>query len=159
MNEEKTEEFESKLYGMCRDFLDSLGIEDPEDYQLALEALDKLLVFVAGVAEKQAEEPNSITIGHIKNLVCKYYRLTKSELVSRSRRVAIARPRQVAMFLARRHTSLSLQAIGQRFNRQHSTVLCAVGIVEQQIREYGPAQKEIDFLSGKLTAGNTKSEN
>lgn len=153
-DEEKTQEFRAQLHGMCRDFLGPLGIEDPADYRLALEALDRLLMFVAGVVEKQAKEPDSITIDHIQKLVCRHYRLTKEELVSKSRRVEIARPRQIAMFLARRHTSLSLQAIGRKFNRQHSTVLFAVGIIEQQIRGHGPTQDGVDFLSGKLTAVN-----
>lgn len=156
MDEEKTREFRSQLHGLCRDFLDPLGIEDPMDYQLALEALEKLLMFVARVAEKQAEEPDVITVDYIQGLVCKYYRLTKEELVSKSRKVDIARPRQIAMFLARRHTSLSLQAIGRRFNRWHGTVLHAVGVVEQQIREGELTQQEVDFLSGKLTAGTEK---
>jgi chromosomal replication initiator protein len=94
-----------------------------------------------------------ITVESIQKLVCKYYRLSMEEFLSRSRKRSIAQPRQIAMYLARRYTGQSLQAIGRSFNRYHATTLHAVGIVERLIREKGPVQKQVEFLSRKLESG------
>lgn len=94
-----------------------------------------------------------ITVERIQKLVCKYYNLTMEEFLSRSRKRSIAQPRQVAMYLARRYTGESFQAIGRSFNRYHATTLHAVGTVERLIREKGPVQKQVEFLSRRLESG------
>ena len=76
------------------------------------------------------------------------------EILSRSRKRSIVQPRQIAMYLARRHTGQSFQAIGQSFNRYHATTLHAIGTVERLIREQGPVQKQVEFLSKRLESGN-----
>jgi chromosomal replication initiator protein len=86
--------------------------------------------------------------------VCKYYKISKDELLSRSRRRGIVQPRQIAMYLARRYTGQSFQAIGRSFNRYHATTLHAIGTVERLIREQGNIQKQVAFLSEKLESGN-----
>ncbi|MBW2109051.1 MAG: chromosomal replication initiator protein DnaA [Deltaproteobacteria bacterium] len=95
-----------------------------------------------------------VTIERIQKLVCKHYKLTKDELVSKSRKRAITQPRQIAMYLARRYTDQSLQTIGRSFNRYHATTLHAIGVVERHLRENGSIQKQVAFLSEKLESGN-----
>lgn len=95
-----------------------------------------------------------VTVERIQKLVCKYYKLTVEELVSRSRKHVIVQPRQIAMYLARRHTDKSLQAIGRCFNRYHATTLHSIGVVERLIRENSPVQKQVEFLSDKVETGN-----
>ncbi|BBO72584.1 chromosomal replication initiator protein DnaA [Desulfosarcina widdelii] len=94
-----------------------------------------------------------ITLDSIKRLVCKYYNVTLTDLVSRSRRQAIVRPRQVAMYLSREYTEHSLQTIGKSFNRYHATTLHALKMVEKGIKENGPVQKHVAFLSERLEKG------
>lgn len=94
-----------------------------------------------------------ITLDSIKRLVCKYYNVTLTDLVSRSRRQAIVRPRQVAMYLSREYTDHSLQTIGKSFNRYHATTLHALKTVEKGIKENGPIQKHVAFLSERLEKG------
>jgi chromosomal replication initiator protein len=106
------------------------------------------------VVKNIVKRSREITVEGIQKLVCKYYKLTKEELLSKSRKRAIAQPRQIAMFLARRFTDQSLQAIGRSFNRYHATTLHAVGVVERHIRENTPVQKQVAFLSGKLESGS-----
>ena len=108
-----------------------------------------------GVVNNIVQRSREITIECIQKLVCKYYRLTMAEFLSRSRKRSIAQPRQIAMYLARRHTGQSLQAIGRSFNRYHATTLYAIGVVEKLIRENGHVQKQVEFLSRKLESGNT----
>jgi chromosomal replication initiator protein len=96
-----------------------------------------------------------ITLESIKRLVCKYYDVTLADLTSRSRRQAIVRPRQVAMYLSRRYTDHSLQTIGRSFNRYHATTLHALKAVEKGVKENGPFQKHVEFLSQRLEKGKT----
>ncbi|MDI6795693.1 MAG: chromosomal replication initiator protein DnaA, partial [Desulfatibacillaceae bacterium] len=95
----------------------------PIDEALAMEVLKNLQV-----AGKQ------LTIGSIKQLICKFYRVTETDLLSKSRKQAIVLPRQVAMYLGRRYTDQSFQAIGRSFNRYHATALHAVNTVEKHIK-------------------------
>jgi chromosomal replication initiator protein len=106
------------------------------------------------VAKNIARRSQKITIGSIQELVCKYYKLSREELLSRSRKRGIVQPRQIAMYLARRYTGESFQAIGRSFNRYHATTLHAIGTVERLIREQGAIQKQVEFLSEKLESGS-----
>ena len=90
-----------------------------------------------------------MTIGNIKKLVCKHYNVTPNELISRSRKQAIVRPRQIAMYLSRRYTDQPLQAIGKSFNRYHATALHAIGVVEKGLREGGAIQGHVEYLTQK----------
>jgi chromosomal replication initiator protein len=112
------------------------------------------LGLAASVIKNMVQKSRDVTIGSIKKLVCKYYNVTSSDLVSRSRKQAIVRPRQIAMYLSRRYTDQPLQAIGKSFNRYHATALHAIGIVEKGLREGGPIQGHVEYLVDKLESGN-----
>ncbi|PID40734.1 MAG: chromosomal replication initiator protein DnaA [Proteobacteria bacterium] len=94
-----------------------------------------------------------ITLDSIKRLVCKYYGISLADLTSRSRRQAVVRPRQVAMYLSRRYTDHSLEIIGKSFNRYHATTLHALKVVAQGVKENGPFQKQIEYLTERLEKG------
>jgi len=82
------------------------------------------------------ERPGAVTIEIIQKAVCDFYRLRPADLRSKKRSRAIAVPRQVAMFLCRRHTDASFPTIGDRFGgRDHSTAIHAIQVVEQRIKE------------------------
>ncbi len=106
------------------------------------------------VVENIVRRSQKITVERVQKLVCKHYKLSIEEFLSRSRKRSIAQPRQIAMYLARRYTGESLQTIGRSFNRYHATTLHAIGCVERLIREKGPIQKQVAFLSQKLESGN-----
>jgi chromosomal replication initiator protein len=111
------------------------------------------LSLARGVVKNMVDSLESITLDSIKRLVCKYYNVTLADLVSRSRRQAIVRPRQVAMYLSRQYTDHSLQAIGKSFNRYHATTLHSLKAVEARVKENGPCQKHVEFLSQRLEKG------
>ena len=72
-----------------------------------------------------------VTIDEIQRQVAEYYNLRLAELLSARRARNIARPRQVAMYLAKQHTSRSLPEIGRKFGgRDHTTVMHAVRKVD-----------------------------
>ncbi len=111
------------------------------------------LQLASDVVKNMVRQTQSITINNIKQLVCKYYNISPKELISRSRKQALVRPRQIAIYLARRYTDQPLQAIGKSFNRYHATALHAIGAVEKGIRQGGTVQRHIEYLSQKLENG------
>jgi chromosomal replication initiator protein len=73
-----------------------------------------------------------ITIDEIQRAVSAHFEVKQIDLISERRAVAIARPRQIAMYLAKRLTTRSLPEIGRKFgNRDHSTVIHAVRRIEE----------------------------
>jgi len=68
-----------------------------------------------------------VTVDKIQNTVSNYFNISLSDMLSQRRSRPLARPRQIAMFLAKRLTTRSLPEIGRRFaNRDHTTVIHAV---------------------------------
>ena len=73
-----------------------------------------------------------ITIEEIQRRVCEHYRIKQAEMSSARRAREVARPRQVAMYLAKQLTPRSLPEIGRRFGgRDHTTVIHAVRQIEK----------------------------
>lgn len=82
-----------------------------------------------------------ITIDEIQKAVSAHFEVKQLDLISQRRAVVIARPRQIAMYLAKRLTTRSLPEIGRKFgNRDHSTVIHAV----RRIEELRGTDSEID---------------
>lgn len=79
----------------------------------------------------------------ILEVVCHGYELTEKELKSRSRKRHVVLARNTAFYLARKHTDLSLSAIGQRLGRRHSTVLKGITNVEREISRKTPLGRQI----------------
>ena len=68
-----------------------------------------------------------ITVDKIQNTVSNFFNLSLNEMLSQRRSRPLARPRQIAMYLAKKMTTRSLPEIGRRFaNRDHTTVIHAV---------------------------------
>ena len=114
---------------------------------------DMDLTLARSVVKNIVASRESITLDSIKRLVCKYYEVSLADMTSPSRRQSIVRPRQVAMYLSRQYTDHSLQTIGKSFNRYHGTTLYALKAVEKGVKEYGPFQKHVAFLSERLEKG------
>ncbi len=94
-----------------------------------------------------------VTIDQIQKLVCDHFELKPLDLLSARRARAVARPRQIAMYLSKRLTTRSLPEIGRKFGgRDHSTVIHAV----RRIEELRDSDREVDqavhMLLGQLGA-------
>ncbi|WP_230483586.1 chromosomal replication initiator protein DnaA [Sphingomonas sp. Leaf21] len=96
---------------------------------------------VATLGEVLRGAQRRITIDEIQKLVSRHFELKPLDLVSARRARAIARPRQIAMYLAKRLTTRSLPEIGRKFGgRDHSTVIYAV----RKIEELRDTDRDID---------------
>ena len=94
----------------------------PISVELAKEALKDLL----------AVQNRQISIENIQKTVADYFKIKVADMYSKKRTRNLARPRQMAMYLARELTDLSYPEIGQAFGgRDHTTVLHACGKIEE----------------------------
>lgn len=70
----------------------------------------------------------------IKRSICKHFGVSKASIESSSRKLNVVRPRQIGMYLARKHTNHSYPEIGRRFGgRDHTTILHAFNKIENLI--------------------------
>ena len=82
----------------------------------------------------QVFDEEKLSVESIEEEVCRYYHLDKNTLHSRSKKQEVARARQVAMFLSKKHTDKSYAYIGEVMgNRNHATVIHACKLVEQSL--------------------------
>jgi chromosomal replication initiator protein len=90
------------------------------------------------------------TIDEIQKKVAEHFNISVKELQSSRRARTVARPRQVAMYLAKQLTSRSLPEIGRKFDRDHTTVMHAVRKVEELIIEDQNLAEDIEILRRTL---------
>ena len=120
----------------------------PIDAALADEVLAGL--YPAPRAAGRREPP---TIDRIQELACATFGVTRDELLSSTRSSRVAWARQVAMYLARRHTDASLPTIGERFGgRNHTTVMYACRKAAERLAADARAQALVQDLERRLDA-------
>ena len=94
-----------------------------------------------------------ITIEEIQRKVSEHYNIRLSELVGPKRLRIYARPRQVAMYLAKQHTNRSLPEIGRRFGgRDHTTIMHGVRKIEELIATDSQIAEDVEMLRRALEA-------
>ena len=92
-----------------------------------------------------------ITVDKIQNVVSNYFNIALSEMLSQRRSRPLARPRQVAMYLAKKLTTRSLPEIGRRFaNRDHTTVIHAVKTISRLSEQDDEMKKNINQIKDLL---------
>ncbi|MCI5049786.1 MAG: chromosomal replication initiator protein DnaA [Rickettsiales bacterium] len=92
-----------------------------------------------------------ITIDDIQKKVAAHFNIKVADMHSARRSVAIARPRQIAMFLAKRLTSKSLPEIGRKFGgKDHTTVMHAVKRIEELCKKDSEFAEDVELLTRML---------
>ena len=92
-----------------------------------------------------------ITIGEIQRAVAEHYAIKLSDLLSPRRARSVARPRQIAMFLAKDLTDKSLPEIGRKFgNRDHTTIMHGVKRVIQLCKDDPSIREDVEMLRRRL---------
>ncbi|MDO4736094.1 MAG: chromosomal replication initiator protein DnaA, partial [Bacteroidia bacterium] len=99
-------------------------INTPIDMELAQSVTDKIVKVT----------PNEISVDTIQNTVCEYFNISRESLVSKTRKREIVQARQIAMYMCRNFTKISLAAIGQQIGgKDHATVVHSCNIVSDLI--------------------------
>ena len=94
-----------------------------------------------------------VTVENIQKVICEHFSLKMGELKSKRRTKNIALPRQMAMYLCRKHTSTSFPVIGDKFGgKDHSTVIHASKIIEKRMKSDLFMQSTIETLERSLKA-------
>ena len=93
----------------------------------------------------------SVNVEFIQNLVASHFNLNIHELLSPRRSRSLARPRQIAMYLAKQYTTNSLPDIGRKFsNRDHTTVIHAVKKIDELIKKDNEIRQNVIEIKKKL---------
>ena len=109
--------------------------------QLAREALRDLL----SIQNRQ------ISVENIQKTVADYYKIKVADMYSKKRPASIARPRQIAMYLAKELTQKSLPEIGELFGgRDHTTVLHAVRKISAERQQLTELNQQLHVLEQTL---------
>ena len=96
-----------------------------------------------------------ITIDNIQTLVCKYFKISKNEMLSSRRSRYLVRPRQVAIYLSKILTTKSLPEIGREFsNRDHTTVIHSVKTIERLKVENTEISSGLNHLKNQILYKN-----
>jgi chromosomal replication initiator protein len=102
---------------------------------------------------------NKVTIDLIQTLVCKFYKISKNEMLSSRRSRYLARPRQIAIYLTKILTSKSLPEIGREFsNRDHTTIIHSVKTVEKLKEKDSEIEENINKLKNQILYNNKENE-
>jgi len=112
------------------------------DAQLAADALKDII---------PNQKPKKVTVQAIQEIVADKYNIKLADFAARKRTHSIAFPRQIAMYLSRRLTDLSLPKIGEEFGgRDHTTVIHAYDKIEKLIEEDRELKKNIEQIKNQL---------
>ena len=97
------------------------------------------------------DNKKSINVESIQNIVAVYFNLNIQEMLSPRRSRSLARPRQIAMYLAKKYTTNSLPDIGRKFsNRDHTTVIHAVKKIDELIKNDNEIKHSITEIIKRL---------
>ena len=97
------------------------------------------------------DNKKSINVESIQNIVAVYFNLNIQEMLSPRRSRSLARPRQIAMYLAKKYTTNSLPEIGRKFsNRDHTTVIHAVKKIDELIKNDNEIKHSITEIIKRL---------
>jgi chromosomal replication initiator protein len=94
---------------------------------------------------------NKVTIDLIQSIVCKFFKISKNEMLSSRRSRYLVRPRQTAIYLTKILTSKSLPEIGREFsNRDHTTIIHSVKTIEKLKENDSEMSNNINNLKNQI---------
>ena len=102
---------------------------------------------------------NKVTIDLIQTIVCKYFKISKNEMLSSRRSRYLVRPRQAAIYLSKILTSKSLPEIGREFsNRDHTTIIHSVKTIERLKENDQDMLENINKLKNQILYNTKENE-
>ena len=94
---------------------------------------------------------NKVTIDSIQSIVCKFFKISKNEMLSSRRSRYLVRPRQTAIYLTKILTSKSLPEIGREFsNRDHTTIIHSVKTIEKLMEKDEEMTNNVNKLKNQI---------
>jgi len=100
---------------------------------------------------------SKVTIELIQSTVCKFFKISKNEMLSSRRSRYLVRPRQTAIYLAKILTSKSLPEIGRLFsNRDHTTIIHSIKTIEKLKENDSELSSNIENIKNQILYNNNK---
>ena len=129
------------------------GLSQLNDNVIDLDLAKKSLGDAGDAGDRgEADLRHRITINHILDAVTRYYGVKVADLQGKKRNKSIVFPRQICMYLARRHTRYSLGEVGGYFGgRDHTTVLHAVRTIKAHVEKDPDVQRQVLAIENGLT--------
>ena len=100
--------------------------------------------------EKTLEAEIRLTIPNIQKTVEEFYNISHNTLVSKKKDRNIAYARQMCMYLCYKLLDITVSAIGNGFNRDHSTVLHSIKVIESKLKDNREITEEIEILQKRI---------
>ncbi|MEX2580813.1 MAG: chromosomal replication initiator protein DnaA [Verrucomicrobiales bacterium] len=120
------------------------------DEPIAPEAIDEVLADICG-----GDESQQIGIKEIKQAVAEHYDLEVQILNGKKRTARVAEARQVAMYLVRRLTDLSLVEIASSFGKDHGTVIYAVKRIKAKCEASAALKSTVELIKRRLVQSSS----
>jgi chromosomal replication initiator protein len=173
--EQKTEEL-NKLYSdqisISKEIQDYISTEITTSIRELVGAINRIVSFsrIYNKAPNLAEtkvvlkdllniSENKVTIDLIQTLVCRFFKISKNEMLSSRRSRYLVRPRQTAIYLTKILTSKSLPEIGREFsNRDHTTIIHSVKTIEKLKEKDTEMVENINKLKNQILYNNKENE-
>ena len=115
--------------------------------QITLEKAQELLSNVL----IEEDESQLIDVEKIQKKTAEYFRIDIEQICGKARPANIALARQIAMYISRKLTTLSLQEIGKRFGgRNHATVMHAMHVVDEMMNQNEDIKRAVEYLMKML---------
>ncbi len=173
--ENKTDEL-NKLYKdqvkISKEIQDYISLEITTSIRELVGSINRIVSFsriynkIPNVAETKVVlkdllnlSENKVTIDLIQTLVCKFFKISKNEMLSSRRSRYLVRPRQTAIYLTKILTSKSLPEIGREFsNRDHTTIIHSVKTIEKLKEKDSEMDENIKKLKNQILYNNKDNE-
>jgi len=98
------------------------------------------------------DHKKQLDLDSIQKFIADSFHITVNDLKSRSRKQQIAFPRNIAIYFCRKYTEMTLENIGDAFQRNHATVLYALKTLETKIKRDRKIRSQIKYLGHRLEA-------
>ncbi len=166
----------NKLYSdeieISQDIKDFISLEISNSIRELVGAINRLISFsriynkLPNLAETKIVlkdllniNENKVTIDLIQTLVCKFFKISKNEMLSARRSRYLVRPRQTAIYLTKILTPKSLPEIGREFsNRDHTTIIHSVKTIEKLKENDSDMADNINKLKNQILYSNKENE-
>lgn len=123
-----------------------IGLKAKANLLKASPNLDMVKEVVAAIVGQHLR----LSSGAIRDFVARQFQVSVADMQSKSRKKAVAFPRQISMFLARKLTDEALSDIGKAMNRDHSTVVHSIRVITEGIARNGSIRGQIEHLSERI---------
>jgi chromosomal replication initiator protein len=116
--------------------------------------MDNLIVGLPDWYFTEHEISELPTIDRIQRVVADFYGLKKSDMLTDARAKDLHIPRQTAMYLSRCLTNRTMELIGKKFRRDHSTAVYSIRKIERIVKRGGQLANDVEVLKRRI-AGET----